>query len=98
MATHRTTYKQWYAKLGDAVPVGLVPELLKIPQEQVIRAIHDGELTVHTFRSDNGRVYRMVRLRDIQIYGKNPLTLQGMTRAVASMMHSSRQQPTRHAA
>lgn len=90
MSTHRTTYKQWYANLGETVLLTLVPELLGIPAEKVTQAIRRRELSVHTFRAENDRVFRMVRLRDLQVYGKNPLTLEGMARAVAAMLHESR--------
>lgn len=67
-----STFKQWYANLGEAVPLALVPEL-----------------PVQTFRAENGRVFRMVRLHDIQVYGKNPLTLERVARAVAGMLYES---------
>ena len=95
MTTRSTTFKKWYAELGEAVPVGLVPELLNIPWQQVAGAIRRGELPVYTFRADNGRVFRMVRLLDLQLYRKNPLTVQGMARALAAMMHSTQHGPAK---
>ena len=72
------------------MPLALVPKLLGIPAEKVTQAIRRRVLPVHTFRAENGRVFRMVRLRDFQVYGKNPLTLEGMARAVAAMLYESR--------
>ncbi len=74
MAKQRMRFRDWYQKLGEPVPLGLVPQLLDIPRDEVKRAVKDGQLRVFTFRAETGRVYRMVPRIDLKYYGRNPLT------------------------
>jgi hypothetical protein len=86
MATQRMSYQQWREKLGQVVPLALVPELLRVDAAEVRAAIRRCDLAVHTFRADDGRVFRLVRLRDLQHVGRNRLlTMQGMVRALRTM-------------
>ena len=85
MAGKQQTFQQWYSQLGEAMPLGLVPRVLKTTPEQVAGYVRRGALPVHTFRASDGRVLRYVRLRDVFLLGKNPLTLRGMARALQMM-------------
>lgn len=81
------------------MPVALVPQLLNNLQKQLAGAIRHGELPVYAYRADNGRVFRMVRLRDIRLYRNNPLTMRDMARTLTAMMYSNQgSPPTRRAA
>jgi len=94
MTTRRTSYHNWRQPLGEVMPVAFVHRVADIPKHDVARAVAREQLPVFTFRGDDGRVYRMVRLVDVQRLTTNPLTLKGMARALDRLM---RQTPPPHA-
>ena len=98
MPSHRLTYRQWREPLGEVMPLAFVPQVTEMTRNDVARAVGRGEMPVHTFRGDNGRVYRMVRLVDVQRLQANPLTLKGMARAFDRMMRQPQATTRRHPA
>lgn len=58
----------WFKKLGDPVPVEMVPKLTQSEPGRVARAIQKGDLKVHTFRATTGKVFKVVTMRDVKIY------------------------------
>jgi hypothetical protein len=86
MAAEKLNFKHWYHQADEPVPLHFVPELLNISRTQVARAVKDGKLRVLTFRADNGKVYRMVPRLDLKLYGKNPLTQQGLSHAMRRLL------------
>ncbi|MEM9415112.1 MAG: hypothetical protein AAGA29_06475 [Planctomycetota bacterium] len=85
------TMRQWKRMLGDHVALEQVPRELGLPSMQVIRAVNQGDLRMHTFRASDGRVFRAVRVSDLQAYRerlaqpKPTVTLEGMKRAFNEM-------------
>ena len=83
----RMSLGQWRAALGPHLALEAVPTELGIPGMQVVRAVNQGRLRIHTFRAADGRVFRAVRQRDLEGYrtraqtAEPPITLDGMTRA-----------------
>ena len=55
-------------------------------KDDVARSVSRGDLDVFTFRGDDARLYRMVRLADVERVSRNPLTLKGMARALDRML------------
>lgn len=88
----RMSMKQWKMNLGPAVPLEQVPAELEVPSIQVLKAVNDGRLRTHAFRAIDGRVFRMVRTRDLEAYQQRlsdpapPITMDGMKRAFAEMV------------
>ncbi|MBI1336457.1 MAG: hypothetical protein GC164_05790 [Phycisphaera sp.] len=82
----RLTMKQWRQRLGETIPLGLAPDALRLSVRDVRRAIHARELPVYTFHATDGRVFRVVRVRDVLMFRRNPLTLKRMTRAMESLL------------
>ncbi len=81
---------QWRKRLGDAVALDDAPKQLGIPSMQVLRAVNTGKVPLHTFRAADGRVFRMVRTRDLERYTAQPtqqpvITMQGMKAAFREM-------------
>ncbi|XAM00583.1 hypothetical protein OT109_04165 [Phycisphaeraceae bacterium D3-23] len=85
------TMRQWKEALGEHVALEQVPRELGLPSMQVIRAVNQGELRMHTFRASDGRVFRAVRVRDLLAYRERlahpapEVTMEGMKRAFAEM-------------
>ncbi|MFI4859258.1 MAG: hypothetical protein ACIAXF_01115 [Phycisphaerales bacterium JB063] len=85
------TMRQWKQALGEHIALEQVPRETGLPSMQIIRAVNQGELRMHTFRASDGRVFRVVRRSDLQAYRDrlaNPLpevTMEGMKRAFLEM-------------
>lgn len=89
----KMTLGQWRAQLGDAVPVDLAPGQLGIHAMQLLKGINTGKVPLHTFRAGDGRVFRMVKTRDVIAYrdsaGAKPvITMEGMKAAFKEMAES----------
>ena len=52
----RMSLRQWKDALGQHVALERVPAELGVPSMQVIRAVNQGRLKMHTFRAADGRV------------------------------------------
>ena len=90
----RMTMKQWRQQLGDAVALEEAPQTLGMPSMQVLRAVNSGKVPLHTFRAVDGRVFRMVRTRDLEAYKAQPapeqtITMEGMKAAFRQMAESA---------
>ena len=91
----RMSMKQWKQSLGESLPLERVPDALEMPSMQVLKAVNDGRLKLHTFRAVDGRVFRMVRTRDLSAYRerldqpKPQVTMDGMKRAFRAMTESA---------
>jgi len=67
------TMGQWRRRLGDAVELEQAPRHSGMSSMQVLRAVKTGKVPLHTFRAADGRVFRMVKTRDLQAYqSQNP--------------------------
>ena len=64
----RMTMGQWRQRLGDAVALEHAPKQSGLTSMQVLRAVKTGKVPLHTFRAADGRVFRMVKTRDLQAY------------------------------
>lgn len=62
------TMGQWRNRLGEAVALEQAPKHSGLTTMQVLRAVKTGKVTLHTFRAADGRVFRMVKTRDLQAY------------------------------
>lgn len=67
------TFRQWHATLREPVHADFVPEMLGISVKEFLQASRDGVLPMRTFRAEDGRVFRMVEMPYIRLYGRNPL-------------------------
>lgn len=92
----RMTMGQWRDRLGDAVPLEEAPRKAGMASMQVVRAVNSGKVPLHTFRAADGRVFRMVRTRDLEAYKSQPaaaatttpkpaITIEGMKAAFKQM-------------
>lgn len=64
----RMTMGQWRSKLGDAISLEQAPKQFGLTSMQMLRAVKTGKVPLHTFRASDGRVFRMVKARDVQQY------------------------------
>ena len=64
----RMTMGQWRQRLGDAVALEQAPKQSGLTSMQVLRAVKTGKIPLHTFRAADGRVFRMVKTRDLKAY------------------------------
>ena len=64
----RMTMGQWRQRLGDAVALEQAPKQFGLTSMQMLRAVKTGKVPLHTFRAADGRVFRMVKTRDLQAY------------------------------
>ena len=89
VATQRMTFKQWQEKLGKSMSIQVVPDALNLQPHEVGRLIKQGHLPLHTFRADDGRVYRMVRSRDVRMLAMvlRPPAIRDMARALHTLMN-----------
>ena len=62
------TMGQWRRKLGDAIALEQAPDHSGMSSIQVLRAVKTGKVPLHTFRASDGRVFRMVKTRDLQAF------------------------------
>ncbi|MGB1124228.1 MAG: hypothetical protein ACPG4Q_03400 [Phycisphaeraceae bacterium] len=62
------TMGQWRRRLGDAVALEQAPLHSGMSSMQVLRGVKTGKVPLHTFRAADGRVFRMVKTRDLQAY------------------------------
>lgn len=85
---------QWREKLGDAVALEDAPHKLGMPSMTLLKAVKTGKVPLHTFRAADGRVFRMVKTRDVQQYQAKPpadqpaITIEGMKAAFKEMAES----------
>lgn len=89
----KMTMGQWRQQLGDAVALEEAPKKTGMPSMQLLRALKTGRVKLHTFRASDGRVFRMVRTRDIERYKaqatqKPVITMEGMKAAFKEMAES----------
>ncbi|MFN3165998.1 MAG: hypothetical protein ACE37H_02925 [Phycisphaeraceae bacterium] len=92
----RMTMGQWRERLGDAVSLDEAPRQMGMASMQVVRAVNSGKVPLHTFRAADGRVFRMVRTRDLEAYKSQPattpkpaITMEGMKAAFKTMAESA---------
>lgn len=64
----RMTMGQWRSRLGDVVALEQAPKQTGLTSMQVLRAVKTGKVPLHTFRAADGRVFRMIKTRDLQAY------------------------------
>lgn len=64
----RMTMGQWRSRLGDAIALEQAPKQFGLTSMQMLRAVKTGKVPLHTFRASDGRVFRMVKARDVQQY------------------------------
>jgi len=81
---------QWRAKLGEAVTLEEAPTKTGMPSMQILKAVRTGRVPLHTFRAADGRVFRMIRTRDIEAYraqlaAQPVITIEGMKAAFKEM-------------
>lgn len=85
----KMTLGQWRQKLGEAVSLEDAPKQTGMPSMQLLRAVNTGKVPLHTFRAADGRVFRMVKTRDIEAYRSRVpqpvITLDGMKAAFKEM-------------
>ncbi|MCC5829544.1 MAG: hypothetical protein JJU36_08855 [Phycisphaeraceae bacterium] len=86
MPKQQVTFKQWYARLGESVPLDTAPRILGRSVEEIEHAVRTGALPVHRFEAADGRIFRLVRVRDLFALGQNPLTIRGLARALQIMV------------
>ncbi|MFK7788100.1 MAG: hypothetical protein AB8C95_01235, partial [Phycisphaeraceae bacterium] len=67
-AMAQMTMGQWRSRLGEAVALEQAPKQSGLTSMQVLRAVKTGKVPLHTFRAADGRVFRMVKTRDLQAY------------------------------
>lgn len=90
----RMTLGQWRQQLGDAVHLEEAPRKLGLPSMQLLRGVNTGKVPLHTFRAADGRIFRMVKTRDVQAYrnsdaaAKPVITMEGMKAAFKEMAES----------
>ncbi len=65
MPAKQMTFREWYQSLGDAMPLPVAAEALGCSQLELIDRIRAGQLKLHTFKAQDGRVFRMVRTSDL---------------------------------
>ena len=93
------TMGQWRNRLGEAVSLEQAPKQSGLSSMQVLRAVKTGKVPLHTFRAADGRVFRMVKTRDLQAYQdqgsadapptpKPAMTMDGMKAAFREMAES----------
>ncbi len=96
------TMGQWRSRLGDAVAFEQAPKQFGLTSMQVLRAVKTGKVPLHTFRASDGRVFRMVKTRDVQQYQariadsvpeiaptpQRQITMEGMKAAFREMAES----------
>lgn len=58
----------WFKKLGDPVPLEMVPKITKTEPSRVSRAIKKGDMKVHKFTATTGRVFKVVTMRQVKAY------------------------------
>ena len=85
LTRRRMTFKRWRAELGDAVPLEMVPAMARLSTAKSLDLIKRGLLKVHRFKGVDGRVYRYVRVADIEALRRGgptkKITWEGMVRA-----------------
>ena len=64
----RMTKGQWRQRLGDAVSLEEAPARFGLPSMTLLMAVKTGKVPLHTFRAADGRVFRMVKTRDVQAF------------------------------
>ncbi|HAI10804.1 MAG TPA: hypothetical protein DCM28_03815 [Phycisphaerales bacterium] len=75
----------WFKKLGDPVPVEMLPKLTKTEPGRVARAIHKGDLKVHTFRATTGKVFKVVTMRDVKLFQEKLVEEKKMQQAMLTV-------------
>ena len=58
----------WYKKLGDPVPVEMLPKLTKTEPGRIARAIQKGDMKIHTFKATTGKVFKVVTMREVKAF------------------------------
>ncbi|MEM9345752.1 MAG: hypothetical protein AAGB26_03950 [Planctomycetota bacterium] len=88
----RMTMGQWRRRLGEAVALEEAPKLSGLSSMQVLRAVKTGKVPLHTFRAADGRVFRMVKTRDLQAYqAQAPALTPGQSSTAEHMTQSAKQ-------
>jgi hypothetical protein len=64
------SYRQWRLRIDPAMPLNMVEQYLGIDRQALVKGIAAGRLPVHTFRSADGRTFRMVRLVHVYRFGR----------------------------
>jgi len=92
------TLRQWKTSLGNSIALGEAPGWLGVSVMEVARAIRLGQLQVREFRAHDGRVFRRIRMVDLERYQQRypKMTIEGMKRAFQKMADGDA--PTRKAA
>lgn len=62
------TMGQWRRRLGEAIALEQAPTQSGLSSMQVLRAVKTGKVPLHTFKAADGRIFRMVKTRDLQAY------------------------------
>lgn len=62
------TMRQWRRRLGEVIALEQAPTQSGLTSMQVLRAVKSGKVPLHTFKASDGRVFRMVKTRDLQAY------------------------------
>lgn len=75
----------WFKKLGDPVPVEMLPKLTQTEPGRVARAIHKGDLKVHTFRATTGKVFKVVTMRDVKLFQEKLVEEKKMQKAMLTV-------------
>ena len=89
MPRRMMTLRRWRQRLGDAVPLQMAPEILKVRPGLVGEAVKRGDLVVHTFKTAR-KTYRMVRVEDLKTVSRrrrNPLTMRDTAMALEGWIH-----------
>ncbi len=92
MARRAISFRAWHRDLGPAVPLRVVPDLLRTSPDRVRRLVEQGVLSVHTFPARDARRLRYVTLADLRSAVRltqtraTGLTIDGMRRAVEQML------------
>lgn len=87
----RITFQQWRAKLGPTMALRMVPDVLGMSADQVRRLVERRILEVHAFTALNGKIVRVVKIKDVdRIRQPKPqITIEGMRYAIDRMVSES---------
>ena len=75
----------WFKKLGDPVPLEMVPKITQTEPGRVSRAIKKGDMKVHTFTATTGRVFKVVTMRQVKAYQEKIVDEKKMQQAMLTV-------------